>query len=142
MPTTKRTISVRLDDLAKLRVERAAKLLKQSSGAFLEKAGDQQARQVLLEWASDQHRKGNASFSELAAETGLAIEEIMVAMASDGESAAFDAFLASCRSVAEATNNPGFLQEGRRAVRLLTRERLTDSPPRAIAEKPEGDWKL
>ena len=48
MATKKRTISVRLDDEAKQQVERAAKLLRQSSGAFLEKAGEERARVVLL----------------------------------------------------------------------------------------------
>ena len=77
MATRKRTISVRLDDRAKRRVEKAARLLKQSSGAFLEKAGEERARQLLLDWAVSSYQRGEASFSELADETGLSVEEIV-----------------------------------------------------------------
>src|SRR2546427_10610651 len=94
MPTKKRTISVRLDDAAKRRVDRAAKLSKQSAGAFLEKAGDAQARDLLLTWATNRHRSGGESFSELAAETGLDIEEIMRAMVGDSQQEALAVFLA------------------------------------------------
>ena len=121
MPTRKRTISVRLDDVVKQRVERAAKLLKQSAGAFLEKAGEEQARQTLLAWAVNQHRRGEASFSELAAETGLAVEEIMLAMGSQGRQEALEMFLASCGTVAEARANPEFLRLGNEAVKLVQR---------------------
>jgi hypothetical protein len=122
MVTKKRTISVRLDDAAKQRVERAAKLLKQSAGAFLQKAGEEQAREVLLRWAVDRHRRGDASFSELAGETGLAVEEIMLAMGSQGKEEALDMFLASCRTVAKASGNPDFLRLGEEAVELVRKE--------------------
>ena len=121
MPTKKRTISVRLDEVAKRRVERAAKLMKQSAGAFLERAGEAQAYHVLIAWAIDQHRRGEASFSELAAQTGLAVEEIMLAMGSQGRDEALDMFLASCRTVAEERNNPEFLRLGQEAVRIVGR---------------------
>ena len=119
MTTKKGTISVRLDNAAKRRVERAARLLKQSAAAFLERAGDEQARHILLEWAVDQHRNGAASFSELAAETGLAVEEIMVAMGSQGKEEALEMFLASCRTVAEARSNPEFLRLAEEAVKIV-----------------------
>ncbi|MEK7215321.1 MAG: hypothetical protein AAB289_06990, partial [Chloroflexota bacterium] len=80
MATKKRTISVRLDDAAKRQVERAATLSKQSAGAFLGRAGEEEARRALLTWAVAQHGIGRASFSELAQDTGLAVEEIMGAM--------------------------------------------------------------
>lgn len=119
MATKKRTISVRLDDEAKQKVEKAAKLVRQSSGAFLEKAGQERARQVLLEWAVDRYRRGEASFSELADETRLAVEEIMEATGSRGKEDALEMFLASCRTVAEARNNPEFLRLGQEAVKAI-----------------------
>src|SRR6266545_4196612 len=108
MPTKKQTVSVRLDDTTKRRVERAARLMKQSSGAFLEKAGEEQARQVLLAWALERHRRGEASFSELAADTGLDVEQIMLAAGKKDPLLALETFLASCRTVAEAGNDPEF----------------------------------
>lgn len=122
MPTKKRTVSVRLDDAAKLRVERAARLRRQSSGAFLEEAGDRQARQILLTWAIARYRAGESSFSELAAQTGLDIEEIMLAMDTEGRQEALTMFLASCRTVAEAAGNPNFFQLGEEAVNLISRQ--------------------
>ncbi|MBI3977336.1 MAG: hypothetical protein HY331_04035 [Chloroflexi bacterium] len=121
MATRKRTISVRLDDAAKRRVERAARLLNQSAGAFLEKAGEEQAHHILLWWAVGQHRSGAASFSELAAETGLAVEEIMLAVGSQGKQEALDLFLASCRAVAEARGAPEFLRTAKEAAEMVLR---------------------
>lgn len=118
MATKKRTISVRLDDAAKQRVERAAGLLKQSSGAFLGKAGDEEAHRILLAWAADRHHQGKASLSELALETGLAVEEIMLAVGGNRQEG-LDLFLSSCRAVAEATGNPKLLRLGIDAVRLI-----------------------
>ena len=120
MPTRKRTVSVRLDPVAARRLERAARLMKQSRGAFLEKAGDETARRVLLEWAVSRHRQGGRSFSELADETGLAVEEIMDAVGARDQEAALEMFLASCKTVAEAENNPEFLRLGREAIRAVT----------------------
>lgn len=119
MATKKRTISVRLDDAAKQRVERAAGLLKQSSGAFLGKAGDEEAHRILLAWAADRHHQGKASLSELALETGLAVEEIMLAVGGGNRQEGLDLFLSSCRAVAEATGNPKLLRLGIDAVRLI-----------------------
>jgi len=55
------------------------------------------------------HRRGEASVSELDAETGLAVEEIMLAIGSQSEQEGLHLFLASCRTVAEASGNPDFL---------------------------------
>jgi hypothetical protein len=121
MPTRKQTVSVRLGGAAKHRVEHAARIAKQSAGAFLEKAGEDRARQVLLDWALDRHRRGDASFSELADETGLAVEEIMLAIGQLGKDDALDAFVASCRTVAEATGKPDFLRSGEEAAGLVRR---------------------
>lgn len=120
MATKKGTISVRLDDHTKQRVEKAAKLLRQSSGAFLGKAGEERARQILMDWALDRRRRTGASFSELAEETGLGVEEIMEAMGSQGKAEAMEMFLASCRTVAEARNNPHFLRLAEEAVRMVS----------------------
>lgn len=121
MPTKKQTISVRLDAAAKRRVEEAARLTKQSAGAFLESAGDERARWVLLDWALQRHRRGDASFSELASDTGLSVEEIMLAASASNDSRqeALDAFLASCRVVADIRGNPGFFKRGEDAVKTL-----------------------
>ncbi len=119
MATKKRTISVRLDAPAARRLERAAGLMKQSRGAFLEKAGDETARRVLLDWAVARHRRGDRSFSELADETGLAVEEIMEAIGRHDREAALVMFLASCKTVAEAEDNPEFLRLGREAVEAI-----------------------
>ena len=120
--TKKQTISARLDAAAKQQVERVASIRGQSSGAFLEQAGDEHARQVRIAWAVDRHRRGEASFSELAAETGLAIEEIMLAIGSLGEQKGLDLFLASCRTAAEASGNPDLLNLGEGAVQLVQSE--------------------
>jgi len=124
MPTKKGTISVRLEDSSKQRIQRAAQLSHQSSGAFLEKAGDQEARRVLLDWALERRRREEATFSELAAETGLAVEEIMLAAGGDKDQKlrALDAFLASCRALAEAKGNPKFLSTAEDAARRVRKE--------------------
>jgi hypothetical protein len=121
MATKKPTISVRLDDAAKLMVEHAARIMNQSAGAFLEKAGQERARQVLLDWALERHRRGEASFSELAADTGLTVEEIMRASGDRGRQEALEAFLASCRTVAEVRGNREFLRLGEDAVKAVQR---------------------
>lgn len=59
------------------RLDKAAQLMKQSMGTFLEKAGAERARKVLLEWVVSRYQQGEASLSELAEETGLKIEEIV-----------------------------------------------------------------
>jgi hypothetical protein len=113
---------VRLDSHAKRRLEKAASLQKQSQGAFLERAGDEAARRVLLEWAVSRYRQGDASFSELAEDTGLAIEEIMRAMESLDHDVALEIFLASCQTVAEVQGNPEFLKIAREAVKAVSAE--------------------
>jgi hypothetical protein len=122
MPTKKQTISVRLDERAKRRVEFAARLLRQSSGAFLEKAGDEQARRMLIRWALDRHGRSEASFSELAAETGLAVEEIMLAAEDDRAPDLLEAFINSCRVVGEVNDDPEFLRTAEEAARLTKDE--------------------
>ena len=108
--TQRQTVSVRLDPEQARRLKKAAGLMKQSQGAFLGRAGDEAARRTLLEWAVDRYRRGAATFSELAAETGLAVEEIMADMGDRDPGAALDTFLSMCRTVAETQDNPTFLR--------------------------------
>ena len=121
MATKKRTVSVRLDPAEARRLEQAARLMRQSRGAFLQRAGDAAARQILLEWAVSRYRQGDASFSELAGRTGLAVEEIMTALGDQGREEALAQFLASCRTVAEIEGNPAFLRRAQEAVEAITR---------------------
>jgi hypothetical protein len=108
-----------LDEDAARRLRKAASLNKQSQGAFLEQAGEERARQVLLKWAVARHRNHAATFAELADETGLAIEEIMAAMQVE-PSAAADLFLSMSRVVAEAQNSPEFLHLAEAVAQKLT----------------------
>lgn len=120
MPTRKNTVSVRLDEGSRQRVERAAKILKQSSGTFLEKAGEERARQVLLKWAVTRYQQGEASLSELAEETGLAVEEVADAVGSRDPEEAMEMFLASCKTVAETNHKTEFLQLGQEAGKAVS----------------------
>jgi uncharacterized protein (DUF1778 family) len=122
MVTKKHTVSIRLTTDAARRLEKAASLTRQSPGAFLEKAGDETAHRILLEWAGAQYRQGLKSFSQLADETGLAIEEIMLRIGSHEREQALDAFLASCRTVAEARGNPDFLRVAKEVGKTLAEE--------------------
>jgi hypothetical protein len=123
MVTQKRTVSVRLDRGAERRLEKAAQITRQSRGAFLEKAGDESARRVLLEWATERYRQGGASFSELAAESGLAIEEIMAALGQRERQEGLEMFLDSCRTIAEAQGKPEFLRLAEQVVREVSAAR-------------------
>lgn len=71
---------------------------------------------VLLEWAVSQYQAGTKSFSELAHETGLAIEEIMAAAGAQDPDTALALFLASSRTIAEAEQRPEFVRLAEEAV--------------------------
>jgi uncharacterized protein (DUF1778 family) len=129
MATTKRTISVRLDPAAARRLERAARLMKQSRDAFLGKAGDETARRILLKWAVTRYRQGERSFSQLADETGLAVEEIMGAAGNGDRETALAMFLTSCKTVAETERNPEFLRLAQEAARSVGRGESTGERP-------------
>jgi hypothetical protein len=111
-----RTITVRLAPPVDRRLEKAAALMKQPLAAFLGKAGDEAARRVLLDWAVNAYRRGSMSLSQLAEETGLSVEEVMVAQGSADREAAVGAFLASAKTVAETQGTPQFLELAREAV--------------------------
>ena len=114
-----RTVSVRLDAEAGKRLDKASALMHQSRAAFLEKAGDEAARTVLTEWAARRYRQNGGTFSELAAETGLAVEEIMEHLGGQERGDALEMFLASCRTVAETQKNRRFLRLAEQAVASL-----------------------
>lgn len=134
MPTKKRTLSVRMDKDMTRRLEHAARLRNQSLGAFLQHAGDEAARRLLLEWAVSRHREGPASASELADETGLAVEEIMRALGTTDRQAALDIFVASCRTVAITMDKPEFLRVGEEAAKDVAAE--DDSPTGSQGSRP------
>lgn len=130
MASRRHTVSVRLDDGAARRLATAARLTQQSRGAFLGKVGDESARRVLVEWAVSQHQDGERSFSELAAETGLAVEEIMTTVSPDAPEHGLAQFLASARVAAEAAGNPEFLRSAERAANIVRNEYARSPAPR------------
>ena len=122
MGTKLKTVSVRLDDGADARVDRVARLLRQSKGAFLAQAGDQAAQRVLLDWAVEQYRVGAASLSELAAETQLPLEAIARHISSQGAEEAFEVYLTSSKKLAETFGMPDFYAKAQNAVQLVKGE--------------------
>ncbi len=115
-----RTISVRLDAAASKRLDKAAALMRQSRAGFLGRVGDEAARGILLEWTARRYRQGSATLSELADQTGLAVEELVDHVGGRERGAALEMFLASCRAVAETQHKPGFLRLAEQAVASLT----------------------
>ncbi len=118
MAARRETVAVRLDDNAAKRIAAAARIARQSRGAFLGDAGDERARRVLLKWARARHREGSMSFSELADETGLPVEEIMLAMGNEQEDG-LALFLASARAVARSTHDAEFVTAAEQAAELV-----------------------
>ena len=59
---------------------------------------------------------GGLTLSELSAMTGVNVEYLADAFAADDGQGGLDMFLAGCRSLAEAHNDPEFLQLAERAV--------------------------
>jgi len=101
-----KTVSVRLDARVGARVERAARLLRQSKGAFLARAGEEVAQRVLLEWAAQRYEVGIASLSELAAETELPLGAIAQEVARQRGEDATELYPASCRKLSETLAIP------------------------------------
>ena len=122
MGTNLKTVSVRLGDQAGARVSKAAQLARQSKGAFLAQAGEEAARHLLLEWARQRHASGEASLSELAAETGVPIEVIAEHVSAQRSAVATDMYLTSARRLAEALKTPRFYAEAKRAVKAATKD--------------------
>jgi uncharacterized protein (DUF1778 family) len=128
MGTKLKTVSVRLDARASARVERAARLLRQSKGAFLARAGEEAAQRVLLEWAAQRYEAEAASLSELAAETGLPLEAIAQEVTRQRGEDATEHYLASCRKLSETLRMPEFYAGARRAIEVLTQEAASARP--------------
>jgi len=129
MTAARRRVSVSLDANAARRVERAAGLPQLSPSDFLAESADERARRILADWAVVAYRAGDHTFSQLAAETGLPVEEIMIAMSSEGREESLDTFLGRCRVLAETYNNPEFLRLAERAV---ARERVAEQVDPAL----------
>lgn len=120
--TKLKTVSVRLDDQADARLDRVARLLRQSKGAFLAQAGNEAAQRVLLDWAAQQHRAGAASLSELAEETELPLEVIARHISGQGAEEAFEVYLMSSKRLAETFGMPDFYVKAQNAVQLVRDE--------------------
>jgi hypothetical protein len=66
------------------------------------------------------YQQGAHTFSELAAETGWNIEQIMDAVTTAAGEAGIHHFLARCRAIAEAQNDPEFYRLAEAAARSVT----------------------
>jgi len=143
----KRTVTVQLDHPTAERVERVARAKQQTLSAFLARAGEEAAHQALLDEAVTRYTQDpdNVSLSELAAETGLWIEEIMqeiwrrdrMTAAETGQTVeevvrsqyrgspevAEAMFLAGCKTIADRGNDPELLRHAHEIVAARRAER-------------------
>ena len=124
MATKLKTVSVRLDRQAGMYIDRAAKLLHQSQGAFLARVGEEAAEQVLLKWAVEQYRAGTASLSELAEQTDIPLEAIAQQVAESRAQEATEIYLAGCHKLAQNLNLPQFYTTAKKAVQHATSEHI------------------
>lgn len=140
MATKLKTVSVRLNDQASARVDRVARLLRQSRGAFLAQAGDDAAQRALLDWAAHQYREEAASLSELAAELQLPLEAIARHVIGSGMKEASALYLSSCRKLAETFDMPDFYTRAQIALQLVEEENHPSaaSPTPAATATPSG----
>lgn len=122
MTMREQSVFLHLDSDAKRRLEKAAEVAQQSPTAFVEQAADERARDVLLEWAVRRYHEGDTTYSLIAEETGLPVEEIMYAMGWDGIDEALQAFLARARTLAEECENPDLLRLAHKVVALARQE--------------------
>lgn len=123
-------IRVELDPASSERIERVARARQQTPGDFLARAGEEAAHRALLDEAIARFERDpdDVGLSELAAESGLAVEEIMeeiwrrdrLLAAETGQSVeavvrsrdrhrpelAEAVFLAGCRHMAEDRRDP------------------------------------
>jgi hypothetical protein len=95
----------------------------ESSDVFLGRVGDEVARRVLLDWAVAEYRRGEQTFGELAEETGLWIEEIMMAMADNGPDGIAGARLAGDVTATGSLADPAIYRAVEQVITKL-RERL------------------
>ena len=106
----KQVLTIELDAPAVQRVERAAHLTHQAPGAFLSRAVEAVTHQVLLDDAAERWLREEATYSELAAETGFWIEEIMQAVARRNGARAVAASLQDWQALAEEYQQPDLLR--------------------------------
>jgi hypothetical protein len=126
MPASKSRVAIELDADTKRMIDRAAKFTNQSAESLLENAATERARNILIEWAVNRHRRGDATYSELAEQTGLTVEEIMLAFSATNVETSLEDFLQSVRSIAEATGNHEIVRYSEAAAQVIrdeTRER-------------------
>lgn len=115
----KQVITIELDAPAVQRIELAARLTHQAPGAFLSRAVEAVTRQVLLDDAAERWQREEATYSELAAETGFWIEEIMQAVARrNGDRAVTDA-LHDWHAIAEEHQQPDLLRLAQEATAVV-----------------------
>jgi predicted transcriptional regulator len=119
MMARRAAISVRLDDAVQEQVERAARLVNETPAAFLQRAGAETARQVLLAWAVRTYRNGERTLSQLAEETGLGVEDIIDAQSRADREGALDFYLAAARTAARLLHDDSYLRFAETAVNDL-----------------------
>ena len=112
----RRPVTIELDARAIQRVDRAARLLRQTPSAFLAGAVEAVARQVVLEDAAERWLREEGTYSELAAETGLWVEEIMQAVSRRNSERAVEASLEHSQALAEDHHNPTVLRLAQEAT--------------------------
>jgi hypothetical protein len=138
---TEGTLALRLDPATAQRVAHAARLTRRSPDAFVRWATDLASRSIVLEDAVRRYRRGERSLSELADETGLAVEELMDAVAAAGgigdqPDSGPSMFLASVRSAMEShdvTNQMHLAVQATGMPESKERERRRASPGRSRA---------
>lgn len=142
--------SIEVDQAAAERIERAAQARQQSPSDFLARAGEAAAHRAVLDEAIARFEEApdDVGLSELAAETGLAVEEIMqeiwrrdrleaaetgrpleeVVRSRDRHSPALaeEVFLAGCRSMAAEYGDPELLRRAEALVAASRAEREGD----------------
>lgn len=119
----KQVLTIELDAPAVRRIERAARLTHQAPGAFVSQAVEAVTRQVLLDDAAERWLREEATYSELAAETGLWIEEIMQAVARRNGDHAVAASLRDWQALAEEHRQPDLLRLAQAATAAVRSER-------------------
>ncbi|MBI4605594.1 MAG: hypothetical protein HY721_26820 [Planctomycetes bacterium] len=117
--TARSTITVRLTPTQHALLDRACKVNHMSQTGYLARLAVESTREDLLRYAVRRYRAGEASLSELAAETGLDVPTILGAAASgagDSEQAV-SAFLTEAKALAKRLEDPELYEMARDAVR-------------------------
>jgi hypothetical protein len=131
MTIREHVISLRLDSKAMKRLQTAAGLVEQSPESFAERAIDDRARDILLDWAIRRYHQGDTTYSLLAEETGLGVVEIMYAMGDEGLDESLAAFVDRAETLAEQRGNPDLPRLARKIAARARDEsrRLRDEAP-------------